>query len=471
MAIHLSLPDGLTLHGLVTVLAVLIYILSSHLMHQRRHPTAAISWMLFILLVPYIALPAYLAFGSRKLPRPRAPKQQLPPKAIGPASWARDTLIALGQPAPVSYSSLSIHQDGTQARAALLNAIESATFSIDVCTFLIGRDGLGEAVLDALCRKAEQGIRVRLLRDGLGSLMTRPPDLRRLMAAGGECLSFVPPFSSPLKGRTNLRDHRKLLVTDANTERARLWCGGRNLASAYFDGAPGQAPWRDLSFDLQGPLTQQAQALFERDWDFARSPSGRRSLPRTPAHTLPAPELAQSAGAQVVASGPDQADDTLHDLIITAAYRARTRLAMATPYFVPDEALLMALCLAARRGVTVDLLLPARSNHRLSDLARARSLRSLARAGGRIWLAPTMMHAKLVVTDEVLALAGSANLDPRSLFLNYEVMCAFHVTDDVRRFADWFDQERQTARPYVAKAPGLIRDIAEGMLLWLGFQL
>ncbi len=172
-----------------------------------------------------------------------------------------------------------------------------------------------------------------------------------------------------------------------------------------------------------------------------------------------------------MASGPDQADDTVYALLVTAAYRAHQRIALATPYFVPEAALLMALCLAARRGVTVDLLLPARSNHRLSDLARERSLRSLAEAGGRVWLAPTMMHAKMVVIDDELALAGSANLDTRSLFLNYELMCAFHQAPDVRRFAQWFDLERRTARPYAASPPGLLRDIAEGLLLWLGFQL
>ena len=131
----------------------------------------------------------------------------------------------------------------------------------------------------------------------------------------------------------------------------------------------------------------------------------------------------------------------------------------------------MALCLAARRGVSVDLLLPARSNHRLSDLARGRALRSLAQAGGRIWLAPGMLHAKLAVFDDALALVGSANLDSRSLFLNYELMVAFHKAPNVRRFAAWFDQERGPARPYVATQPGLIGDVAEGMLLWLGFQL
>jgi len=133
--------------------------------------------------------------------------------------------------------------------------------------------------------------------------------------------------------------------------------------------------------------------------------------------------------------------------------------------------LLMALCMAARRGVVVDLLLPARSNHRLSDLARRRALCTLAAAGGRIWLAPQMLHAKLVVVDDVLALAGSANLDSRSLFLNYELMMAFHEPTVVGRFADWFETEQASAQRSLPKRPGLFGDMADGLVLWLGFQL
>ena len=142
-----------------------------------------------------------------------------------------------------------------------------------------------------------------------------------------------------------------------------------------------------------------------------------------------------------------------------------------TPYFVPDSALLMALCLAARRGVAVELLIPARSNHRLSDIARGRALRALAQAGARIWLAPQMLHAKLAVIDDQLALAGSANFDSRSLFLNYELMIAFHEGDDVRQFGAWFERERVSAQAFSAHKPGLARDVAEGMVLWVGFQL
>jgi cardiolipin synthase len=270
---------------------------------------------------------------------------------------------------------------------------------------------------------------------------------------------------SLFKGGANLRDHRKLIVADAALGTRRLWCGGRNMAAEYFTGKPGTPPWKDLSFDLSGELVIQASALFEHDWNYA---NGRPNSPGTQT-SVDSPPLQDAA--QLIASGPDQDDDTIYSVLVTAAYRARSRIVLATPYFVPDAALLTALCLAARRGVAVDLLLPERSNHRLSDLARARALRSMVQAGAKVWLVPGMLHAKLVAIDETLALAGSANVDSRSLFLNFELMVAFHDADDVRRFVAWFDQERHASHPYIARQPSLLRDIAEGTLLWLAFQL
>lgn len=476
MLSDMSLLHWLTLDGMITVVTILVYVINSHVMRQRRHPTAAVAWMLFIIFLPYLALPAFLLFGTRKLARP--------PQVVLPISsdkrradgWGIDTILALGQPAPASYCDLSVHADGRQAGDALMATLDEARTSIDLCTFIIGRDRLGEAVLDRLCAKARAGVRVRLLLDGMGLLMARRPNLKRLTAAGGELVLFAPPLHallhaplhSPLhallKGSTNLRNHRKLLIADAGQASSRLWCGGRNLAAEYFEGTPGTPPWRDLSFDLRGPLIEQASALFECDWAFAK---GSTANGRTASAATAYPR----EGAQLVASGPDQADDTVYALLVTAAYRAQRCIALATPYFVPESALLAALCLAARRGVTVDLLLPANSNHPLSDLARGRPLRALAAAGGRIWLAPGMMHGKLAVIDDELALAGSTNIDSRGLFLNYELMVAFHQATDVERFAAWFEAERSSASRYVATPPGVLRDAGEGLLQLLGFQL
>ncbi len=459
-----------TLHGLIVVLAVLVYVVQSRADHARRQPAAAIAWMLFIVFVPYLALPAFWMFGTRKRARPQGSYPLAVASREAQNPWAVSTLLALGQPAPQPYTELQIHPHGRAAREALLDLIGQARQSIDLCTFILRRDALGEQVLAALCARAEAGVRVRLLIDGLGSLMARPPDLRRLRQAGGAVALFVSPLSSPLPGRTNLRDHRKLVLVDADTPAARLWCGGRNLGAEYFDGAPGSPPWIDLSFALGGPVLAQAADLFERDWAFAVGEVGRTTpVSQTPLPTILAPPAENCA--QLVASGPDQSADTLHALLVSAAYRAQHRLLLSTPYFVPDASLLMALCLAAQRGVQVDLLLPARSNHRLSDWARGRSLRALARAGGRVWLTPGMCHAKLVVVDDTLALAGSANLDGRSLFLNYELMLAFHTPDAAQRFTAWFEHERRSAQVFEVREPGWLRDMGEGLILWMGFQL
>jgi cardiolipin synthase len=248
----------------------------------------------------------------------------------------------------------------------------------------------------------------------------------------------------------------------------RFWTGGRNIGGEYFEGDParGRAPWHDLSFDLRGPLAERAQQRFDLDWNYASH--------------LPPPRFAgvqDDAGAdpsqlaQLIPSGPDQVDDTVHALLVSGAFMARERILAVTPYFVPDATLVMALTLAARRGIAVDLVLPARSNHRLADVARNRPLRDLARAGARVWLTAHMVHAKAVVIDEGFALVGSANLDARSLFLNYEMMVAFYRPADIAAFADWIDGERRSANAYRAQTPGLIRDLAEGLVLWLAFQL
>ena len=460
--------DWWTLHGLVTVLALLVYVITSHVTRQRRQPAAAIAWVFFILLMPYVALPAYLTFGSRKRPRPAVHAVPLALPAPGGEAWVTRTLCALGQPVPSAYRDLQVHEDGRAARAALMAAVFSARQRIEIATFILKDDVLGTELMDALCAQARAGVQVRLLLDGLGSLMAGRPKLQRLTDAGAQCLLFVPPLHSPLRGRTNLRNHRKLVLVDAGQPHARLWCGGRNLAAEYFEGQPGVPVWCDLSYDLRGPLVQQASDLFEHDWAFA----GGQARPASPLPASPAdPGAAPLSQAQWAASGPDQADDTVYALLLTATHRANARLSLATPYFVPDPALLMALCLAARRGVVVDLLLPARSNHGLSDLARNRALRALVQAGGRVWFWPGMLHAKLVIVDDVLALAGSANLDSRSLFLNYELMLAFEPGEAVQRFQAWFDQQRSQATAHHPRPAGLVRDLLEGMLLWTGFEL
>ena len=464
----------LSLHGLFTVTGLLVYVVASHVLQQRRHPSAAIGWVFFMFLLPYAALPLYLLFGTRKLNRSgrsRADARRIPPSADAGA-WPAEVAAAVGQPWPANYRALCIHADGAESLRALLQLIDAARHTLDVCSFMLGRDTVGAAVISHLAAKARSGVQVRLLLDGVGRMMGGWPDLSPLVQAGVRVGLFAPLLHFNLNGRTNLRNHRKFAVADAGWVAERLWCGGRNLAAEYFEAQPGGVAWRDLSFDLQGPLARQAADLFWCDWVFAvgAEPPATGAAAAADAKPIPIAAPGEAAG-QIIASGPDQADDTVHALLVSAGYRARTRMALVSPYVLLDDALLMALCLAARRGVEVDLLLPARSNHRLADIARHRSLRALAAAGVRVWLAPHMLHAKAAIIDDVLALAGSTNLDSRSLFLNYELMVAFHDASDIARFSAWFDLERRAACLYDVQPPGLWRDIVEGLVLWIGFQL
>ena len=460
---------GLTVHGLVTLAGLMVYVVASHTRRQRRHPSAAIAWVVSRALMPYLALPLYLLFGSRKVTRGAA-RRATPALLLdgAPASVHRFQQLAgaMGLAPAASYQQLAIHQDGHEALEALQRIALSASQTLDICTFLLGRDALGRDLIALLMRKARQGVQVRLMIDGIGLYMGGHPNLKPLSAAGVQVALFVSPFRSPLPGRTNLRNHRKMVIADGR----RMWAGGRNLAAEYFVGdaacRPPKAPWIDLSFDFCGDLARQALQRFEQDWAFATRARLPAALP--PAFATPEPEL---TGAQLIASGPDQAEDTLYSLLIASCFTARTRILLVTPYFVPDSTLLMALTLAARRGVAVDLLLPRRSNHRLADMARPAALRELSAAGANVWLADTMIHAKAVVIDNELALAGSANLDERSLFLNYELMIAFFAPATVHRFAYWINRECANAALYRARRPGVLRELSEGLIRWLAFQL
>lgn len=457
---------------LLVATGLIIYVGASHSLHQRRHPAAAISWVLGIVLLPYIALPLYLTFGSRKIVavRPAAGRYRAAVSTAqthATAARVQQLGMAMGVPDPVAYENLTVHADGTQALNALRAIIDGAVRTLEVSTFLVGRDVLGDEIAERLKQRASEGVRVRLLIDGIGIYLGGYPDMQSLTQAGVEVLRFVPPFRSSRRGRTNLRNHRKMVIADGE----HLWCGGRNLAAEYFEGDPRpilrRKPWLDLSFDLFGEIAEQARQQFEEDWAFA-SEHEITSLPAEPDGEAVSTPLAL---AQLVPSGPDRTDDTIHIMLISGCFTSQRRILAVTPYFVPDAALLSSLTLAARRGIEVDLVLPARSNHRVADFVRHRSMRDLVAAGGRVWLHPRMVHAKAIVIDDELALVGSANLDGRSLFLNYEVMVAFYNRKAVLDFAEWIEARRQESAPYDAQPPGMTRELAEGLLLWLAFQL
>jgi cardiolipin synthase len=444
-----------TLHSLAIVVSVLTYVLTTRVERERRPPSIAIAWVLGLLALPYLVLPMYLLFGRRKLPRRvgrwsgnRAHAQH----------WAEDLIDSFGLP-PAAASEVRFHQDGSESRLGLIATLQSAKIRLDICTYILGNDSFGREATQFMIAAVQRGVRVRLLIDGVGALPLPRIWLDQLRAAGVEVAIFSPLLARKTQGPRNLRNHRKWTLADGE----RLWAGGRNLAAEYFIPVDGRPPWRDLSYELVGPAAAAVALQFEADWDAA---GGKPAAPIE----VPARDY-RGGRSQFLPSGPDQMEDTVHAVLIDACFQATERMLAVTPYFVPDVSLETAMRLAARRGVKIDLCIPAKSNHILADFVRNRSLRALANAGVAIHLLPFMNHAKAVVFDDSIALCGSCNLDSRSLLLNYESAMVFYDTAEIHWVARWILDLMPAARTFDSRPPGLWRDVCEGLLLTVAYQL
>ena len=445
----------ITFHTLAIVVSILTYVLTTRVERERRPPAIAIAWVLGLMAFPYLVLPTYLLFGRRKLPR-RASRWS--GRRSFAEHWAEDLIESFGLP-PAAHSDVRFHRDGAESHAGLMATMQRARRRLDICTYILGSDAIGHEVSDLMIACASRGVRVRFLIDGVGALQLPRRWLRRLNGAGVESAVFSPLLARKTQGPRNLRNHRKWAVADGEY----LWAGGRNLAAEYFTGSATAAAWSDLSFELAGPAAAAAASQFEADWDAAGG---------DPAEPISVPEHPYPRGrTQFLPSGPDQMEDTVHALLIDACFQATERILAVTPYFVPDVSLEAALRLAARRGVKIDLCIPNRSNHMLADFVRNRALRALSQAGMSVHLLPAMNHAKAVVFDRSIALCGSCNLDSRSLLLNYESAVVFYDAAEIDWLADWISALIPASRPFDAGAPGLWRDVCEGLLLTVAYQL
>jgi cardiolipin synthase len=463
-----------SLHSLVIVISVLAYILTTRAQRERRPPSIAIAWVLGMIALPYLVLPMYLMFGRRKLPRKTLPRSGARSFA---GHWAQDLIESFGLQGS-SPAAINMHRDGRDSADALFSVMSSAISRLDICTYILGDDAFGREAMQRMIERARCGVDVRLLLDGVGAIQLPRVCFKSLELGGVETAIFSPLFARKTQGPRNLRNHRKMVIADG----VHLWAGGRNLAAEYFLGLGGAPAWRDLTFDLRGPVAEAAAAQFESDWVAAggkpasadaTAVAGTAVAGAAVAATVMAAAASQSAAseAQFLPSGPDQSEDTVHALLIDGCFQARDRMLAITPYFVPDVSLETAMRLAARRGVRVDLVIPASSNHRLADFARCRALRSLSQAGVNVYLMPYMSHAKAVVFDHSLALSGSVNLDSRSLLLNYECAVVFYGRAEIDWLAQWIDAQIPQTVPFDYRPPGLLRDLCEGLLLTVAYQL
>jgi cardiolipin synthase len=401
---------------------------SCHALLNKRDTRAATLWIGVVWLIPVLGAILYLVFGVNRIRR----------RAV--TLGVQDTFLRpvpenLGEPEQVGVEHLQMLArvvgrvverplmpgnkiqplvNGDEAFPAMLAAIESAKKSISLVSYIFDNDPSGKQFVAALERAVQRGVAVRVLVDAAGTRYSWPPISWNLRQAKIPFALFLPSsLLQPWRVATiNLRNHRKVLVVDGQI----AFTGGMNIRHGNVLATKPKSPVQDLHFRVEGPVVTHLQEAFANDWAFTT----RETLESGTWFS----ELNETGDvvARVITDGPDVDYDKLRWTLLAALTEAQASIQILTPYFIPDNALLTALNLAALRGVRVDIILPAQSNLPFVHWASRALWWQVLERGCHIWLTPPPFdHSKLMIVDGHWVFLGSANWDARSLRLNFEM--------------------------------------------------
>jgi cardiolipin synthase len=431
---------------------LLIVVFLPWVLLSKKDATATVAWCLLVLFVPILGAFLFWGFGYNYLLHrvrhqrgERTGYRKQYPHPDGPPHRADSGHDDLGELAervnahPARRgNALTVFHETEHAYKALLEAIASAQQYVHLEYFIVRSDATGTRLLDLLAQKAREGVEVRLLYDAMGSLHLKSRSLRPLLESGGHVAGFLPlnPFHSLI--RINLRNHRKITVVDGRIG----FTGGINIGDDYLGKNPVLGYWRDSFVRLEGPAVADLQHVFREDWEFTRGEALSEAK-----YAPPQPPTGDVC-VQIADSGPDQEINTIREIYFLAIISARRRLWIATPYLVPDNGLFDALRSARYRGVDVRILTLLRPDHYISYYAGLYYAADLLNYGVKIYLyCKGMMHAKLMMVDGRWGMVGSANLDNRSLHLNFEVGCILHDAEQVEQLEAVYQRDLDDAVP------------------------
>jgi len=424
--------DFWLLAAFIALLAHTLGLLSAiHAVACVRTPQGAIAWAISLATFPYAALPLYWIFGRNRfhgyveilraglLAQPAAARAALPLQSLQAyradippeRAGAFQVLAVLSQTLYSRGNALELLVDGQATFAALFAAIDAAERYLLIEFFIIKDDALGRELHTRLRRKAAAGVAVRVLYDEVGSHALPNAYVATLRAAGVAVSAFHTTRGWRNRFQLNFRNHRKIVVADGRV----AFVGGLNVGDEYL-GRGRLGHWRDTHLRIEGPAVQAVQQVFIEDWYWATREVAEVEWRPTVAATRDQIVL-------IYPTGPADALETCSMFFHQAIVGAQRRLWIASPYFVPDSPVFEALQLAALRGVDVRILLPARPDHLLVYLASFSFLEAADRSGIQIYrYQDGFLHQKVVLVDDEVAAVGTANLDNRSLRLNFEVM-------------------------------------------------
>lgn len=451
----------------IIVAIVHVAVILRALLLDGRDSYARAAWLLLLIILPGFGTILYLLFGEPWISKdfrqrgrqsyedllPYAPRAEGGRRYEGRFANAFRTFEAASK-WPVSEGNRAgIAPNSDAAIAMVIADIDAAQHAIHLSFYIWLTDNNGSSVVDAVCRAARRGVICRIVADAVGShALIRSPAWRAMQAAGAHmCASLAAPFGLGfLVGhRTDLRNHRKIIVIDGRI----TYCGSQNCADPEFRIKKAFAPWVDIMIRYEGPVARQADLIFASAWAAETGEDLRAYMARG--------WPASSAGgfpAIAAGTGPLSPRATMTDMFVAVLAEAKERAVITTPYFAPDPPLIAAIIATARRGVDVRIIFPHRNDNRIVGAISRAYYPVLARAGARVFeYRAGLLHAKTLVVDGNLALVGSANMDRRSLDLNFENNILFASQDLAAQVADhqtgWFadsieiDHDKATKRP------------------------
>lgn len=407
-----------------------------HAAMTKEEVRSAIGWVGVIVLSPLIGALLYLVVGINRIRRTAVFNQRLLRQGDFSGHMASfdasDDIVALqfgrrfmamktlgdrvARRLVTTGNSVAVLDGGDAAYASMLEAIGSARRSIILETYIFDRDRIGRRIVKALSEAASRGVEVRVLIDAVGARYSVPSVLGMLRDGGVTVDVFNGNVIMGLRmPYANLRTHRKIMVVDGAT----AFTGGINIREAFSREFTGDDCAIDTHFRITGPAVADLFAVAAEDWRFA---NGEVLTDEPWRIEPPSGEPGEALLARVVASGPDRSLETNHKMLMGAVSVARSSIKIISPYFLPDRELISAMATAARRGVEVDIIVPASNNLTLVDRAMTAQFDQVLKGDCRIWRASgPFNHSKLMVVDGRWAYVGSSNMDPRSLRLNFEV--------------------------------------------------
>jgi len=462
-------------NGLFLVLLPILHILVQImvivrvLLRPNREAASRVAWIVVILAVPFLGVLAYLLLGETSIGRKRTERMhevisQLPDVnhvARADAANLHDDvplhyvhLFQAGRTVngfdPVEGNRAQLMADSNSAIDSMVADIDAAKEHVHVLFYIWLSDNNGTKVVEALKRAAARGVTCRAMADGLGSRVIIKSDYWRDMKSAGVNLATALPIGNPLlrplKGRIDLRNHRKITIIDNKI----TYCGSQNCADPEFRVKPKYAPWVDALIRFEGPIVRQNQYLFASDWQASTGEDiGHLLMEEIEPHGLGFP-------AQVIGTGPTVRNSAMPEMFETLIFGARNKLVISTPYYVPNAPMQAALCASARRGVDTTIIFPANNDSWIVGAASRSYYYDLLEAGVRIYeYVGGLLHTKSLTMDGEVTLIGSANMDRRSFELNYENNILFYnkeLTADVL--------ERQES--YIAKSGIVTTEMVAG---------